>query len=117
MYALCKSGNGIPRFTTQSLFRCSHDEAEFFHLAFVFRAAFHDINPCGVNAGVTEEVSQFCYILLRPVEGHGEQMAEIMREHLPGVHASRRAQSLKLFPDVGAVQGLSVSRHEQQART
>ena len=68
MYVFHKSGNGLLRFTTQSLFRCSYDETEFFYPAFVFRAALHNIYPRGVDAGVTEKVGQFCYILLRPVE-------------------------------------------------
>ena len=61
---------------------------------------------------MTEEVSQFRYIFLHPVEGHSEQVAKVIWEHFPGIHMSRRAQSLKFPPDVGALHGLSASRHE-----
>ena len=96
---------------TEGLFCCcSDDKAELFHLTLVFLAALHNINSCGVDTGMTEKVSQFCYIFLRPVERHGEQAAKIVREHFPAVYARLRAQPLKLLPDVGAVQRLSVCK-------
>ena len=98
-----------PISATEPLFRCSYDEAELFHLPLVLRATFHDINAGGVDAGVTEDVSQFRYILLHPVERHGEEVAEVMRKNLAAAHAGGVAQPLKLLPDVGAVQRLSVS--------
>ena len=87
----------------------SYDEAEEFYLTLMLRAALHDINSRGINAGVTQQVRQFRYVLLHPVERHGEQVAEVMGKYLASVDAGGFAQSLKLLPDVGAVQGLSGS--------
>ena len=61
---------------------------------------------------MTEKVGQLRYVLLHPVERHGKEMAEVMREDLTTIHAGGFAQPLKLFPDVGAVQGLSVPSDE-----
>ena len=95
-------------YTTEPLFRYSDDKAELFQLPLMLRAALHDINSRGVDAGVSEQVGQLCDVFLHPVERDGEQVAEVMGEHLAAVYARVVAQSLKLLPDVGAVQGLSV---------
>ena len=78
----------------------------------MLRAALHDINPRGVNAGMTEQVCQFRYVLLRPVERDGKQMPEVMGKDLAAVYAGVVAQALQFPPDVGAVQRLSVSGDE-----
>ena len=59
----------FPLLATEPLFRYSRDKAELFHPAFAFRAALHNINPHGVNAGVTENVRQFRYIFFHPAIG------------------------------------------------
>ena len=63
-----------------------YDKAKLFYPAFVFLAALHNINSCGVDTGMTEKVSQFCYIPFHPIECHGEQVAKIVRKHFAAVY-------------------------------
>ena len=59
-----------------------------------------DINPRGVDTAVTENVRELCDVLLQPVKGAGEQVAQIVRKHLVGVDVRVFAERLHLPPDI-----------------
>ena len=50
----------------------------------VFKTRFHRVDASGFDAGMAENICQFCQILLLPVEGHGKQMPKVMGKNLFG---------------------------------
>ena len=93
----------------------SYDEAEEFYLTLMLRAALHDINPRGINAGVTQQVRQFRYVFPLTVKRHGEQMPEVVRKHFTRVYAGGGTESPQGFPDVAPVHGLAAFCHEYRS--
>ena len=89
-----------------------YDKAQAFHLAFVFRAALHNIDTGRIDAGVAKEVSQLCYVLFQLVEGNGEQVPEIMRKNFTRLHTGGGTQFPHFLPDIGTVQGLAILCNE-----
>ena len=65
-----------------------------------------------LDAGMAEQVGQAHDVLLLPVEREGEEMAQVVREHLLRGDARGRAQPLHHTPDVGAVERIAVLRDE-----
>ncbi len=55
-----------------SFFSSSYHKPHSFHLPLVLSAAFHNIDPRSVDAGVTEQICQLCDILFHAVKGLGE---------------------------------------------
>ena len=72
-------------------------------------AGAHNIDPCGVNATVPQDVRQFGDVLFNTIEGPGEQLAQIVGKHLAGLHTRCFAELFHIRPDVAPVQGLSVT--------
>lgn len=83
-------------------------------LAGMNRPALHGVDACGVDAGVTQDVRQPGQVALYGVIRSGEQMAEIVGEHLGRLHSSAFAQAFHVPPDVGAVKGPPRPRHEHR---
>ena len=59
-----------------------HHKPQLLDFAAVLRARGHDVNAGGVDAAVTQDVGQLGYVLLDPIERAGEQLPQIVREHL-----------------------------------
>ena len=53
-----------------------------FHPAAVLCASGDDVNSCGVNTVVTENVGKLGNVLFDSVKHTGEQVAQIVRKHL-----------------------------------
>ena len=73
-----------------------------FHTATVFGAGGDNIDSCGVNAAVSENVGKLGNILLNAVKHTGEQVAEVVRKHLLRVDLCLDAQSFHFPPDIRA---------------
>ena len=77
-------------------------------------STLHGVDACGVDAGVAENVRQPGQVTLYGVIRSGEQVAEIVGEHLGRLHSSAFAQAFHIPPDVGAVKGPPRPRHEHR---
>ena len=53
----------------------------------MLRAAGDKIDAGGFDGTVPQHIRQLCNILARPVKRRGEQMAQIVGEHLGRLHA------------------------------
>ena len=71
----------------------SEDQAQSLHLARVFRAALHDIDPCCLHAGVAQEVRQLCDVLLQGIKRPGEEVAEVVGKDPLGLHPRLGAEA------------------------
>ena len=58
----------------------------------------HNIDSCGIDAAVTQNVCQLRNILLNAVEGPGEQFPQIMGKYFGGIHLRGLTQPLHLGP-------------------
>ena len=74
-----------------------------------------DINPCGVDTGMPENIGQLGDILFDAVKGSGEQMAQVMGEDLLRRDLCLLAKCFHLPPDIMAADGFSVSRYKHRA--
>ena len=72
----------------------------------------HNIDSCGIDAAVTQNVCQLRNILLNAVEGPGEQFPQIMGKYFGGIHLRGLTQPLHLGPDIAAVQGVAIAGDE-----
>ena len=68
--------------------------------------ALHGINPRSIHAAVPQDVSQPDDILLQRVVRPGEQVPQIVGEHLALRHPGILAQCFHFMPDIAPVQGL-----------
>ena len=48
----------------------------------VFKISGHDINPCGIDAAMAENISQFGDVFLNAVKGAGKKFAQVVGEYL-----------------------------------
>ena len=78
----------------------------------MFRAGGHDIDPCGINIGMAEDVCQFGDVLFNRVEGSRKQMTKVMRKDLLGRDSGALAEFLHFPPDVTAIDGVPVTGYE-----
>ena len=79
------------------------------------KAALGGVNAGGVDAGVAQNIRQPGQVLFQRVVRPGEQVAQVVGEHLARLHSGALAQPLHIPPDVGAVHGLSRPRHEHRS--
>ena len=59
-----------------------YNQAHIFHFALMLGGGSNDIDACGVDARMTENVSELGNILFNTVKGTGKQVSKIMRKHL-----------------------------------
>lgn len=52
-----------------------HHKPQSLNFSAVLGAGGHDVNACGVDAAVAQNISQLCNVLLDAVEGSGKQLA------------------------------------------
>ena len=84
-------------------------QPQFFQLPRVFRAGGHEVNPCGVDGGVSQHVRQLGDVPADLIEQRGEQMPEVVGENLGGLHPGFGAQRFHFPPDLAAGDRLSAS--------
>ena len=85
------------------------DQPQPVQLPLVLRPGGEEVEAGGLDAAVAQHVRQLYNILAGPVEGRGEQVPQIVGEHLGGLHPRRPAQALHLRPDLGPGQTFSAS--------
>ena len=73
----------------------------------VFSAGCLCINPCCIDAAVSQYVSQFYNIFLNPIKTLCKQMAQVMRKYLVFLNICLPAKFLHLPPNIAAVNHLS----------
>ena len=94
---------------------CLYHQSHILHSLAVFRAGGDDINPRGIDAAVAEDIGELGDVLFQPVKRTGEQMPEIMREHLAGIDVRVPAQRFHLPPDIRAADGLAAAGDKDRA--
>ena len=88
----------LPPFSVAILYYQPH----IFHTLTVFIAGGNDINSCGVDTAVTENIGKLGNILFNPVKHPCEQMTKVMWEHFLRIYACLLTKPFHLPPDVGA---------------
>ena len=82
-------------------------QTQLFHLVAVLCAGGHDVDARRVDAAVTENICQFCNILLHTIESPGKEFPQIVGKHLSRRYSRRFTQCLHIPPDIAPVQGIS----------
>ena len=103
---ICKdlcSSSILPRNNNSVVF-ILHHEAHLLQLLPMGLAGLHGIDPGRIQAGVPQNIRQPDDILLQGVIGPGEQVPQVVREHLSLRHAGLPAQRFHLMPDIASVQ-------------
>ena len=83
----------------------------------VFASAGEQIDSRGLHAGMPEQVRQPCNISAHPVEAPGEEMPQVVREHLGGLDLRRSAQRFHFRPDLFSGQTFSASGEKQDRKS
>ena len=73
----------------------------------VLCAGGHDVDARRVDAAVTENICQFCNILLHTIESPGKEFPQIVGKHLVRIYVCLRTQPLHGRPDIAAVHRLA----------
>ena len=93
---------------TRRLFYQSH----ILHSPSVLRARRNDVQPCGVDAAVTEHIGELRDILIHFIEHPRKQMSEIVREHLIRAYARVGTDRFHIPPDVCPINGKPAPRNK-----
>ena len=64
-----------------------HHKSQSLDLSAVFGAGGHNIDPCGINAAVSQNIRQLCNVLLDAIKGSGKELAQIVGKNLGRVDA------------------------------
>ena len=102
-------------YPVRGIFFSLEEKVQFIQFSPPGRAGLEGVDPGGVHAGVAKNVRQAGQVPLHLVESPGEEMAEAVREDLPGGDLGLPAQRLHLPPEVGAVQGLAAPGDQHRA--
>ena len=78
----------------------------------MLRSGGDDINAGRIDAAVSENIRKLGNILFDAVKDTGEQVPQVMGEHLLRVDIRLRTQGFHLPPDVGAADGLTCAGHK-----
>ena len=70
----------------------------------MFRPSGDKVDAGGLNAGVPQNIRQLYYIPAGPIEQRGEQVPEIVREHLALFHSRFGTDGFHLGPDLASAQ-------------
>ena len=82
-------------------------QTQLFHLVAVLCAGGHDVDARRVDAAVTENICQFCNILLHTIESPGKEFPQSVGKHLVRIYVCLRTQPLHGRPDIAAVHRLA----------
>ena len=63
-------------------FLCSYKKSQTINLLFLFFTAHHRIDPCRIDAGMSQQVRQMTDISFYFIIGKSKQMPEVMRRYL-----------------------------------
>ena len=73
----------------------------------MLRARGHQVDPGGLDAAVAQQVGELDDVPAGPIKHRGEQVPQIVREHLSGLHTGVLAETFHLRPDLPAAQFFS----------
>ena len=83
-----------------------------FHTLTVFISGGDNINSCGVDATVAENVCELGNILFDSVKCSSEQVTQIMRKHLLRIYSRLLTKAFHFTPNVGSAHRLAASSDE-----
>ena len=92
-------------------------QVHIFHTLTVFIASGDNINSCGVDAAVTENVSELGNILFDTIEGSCEKVAQIMGKYLLWIYPCLLTKAFHFTPNVGSAHWLAISSYEYRTRS
>ena len=81
----------------------------------MFSAGAYNINACGVNATVTENICQLGDVFLNTIECSGKEFSQIVRKNLAGFYVCCFTKFLHVRPDVASVQRVTVASNKNGA--
>ena len=90
-------------------------QTQLFHLVAVLCAGGHDVDARRVDAAVTENICQFCNILLHTIESPGKELPQIVGKHLAGFYSGCLAEGFHLRPNIAPVQRLPVPGNKDRS--
>ena len=91
-------------------------QPHIFHTLMVFVAGRDNINSCGVDATVAENVCELGNVLFYAVECSCKQVAQIMRKHLLRIYSCLHAKTFHFSPNVGSTHRFATSGYEDRTR-
>ena len=80
----------------------------------MFCAGGHNLNPCGIDAAMAQNVRQLGNIFFNAVKGAGKEFAQIMGKYFAGFYSGDLAEPFHLCPDIAAVDRLSIPGDENR---
>ena len=78
----------------------------------MLRTGGDDVDACGVDAAVAEDVGELGDVLFHVIEHAGKQVPQIVRKDLFGIDVCRLAQCFHFAPDVRSADRLSRAGHK-----
>lgn len=76
-----------------------------------------NINSCGVDTAVSENVCELGNILFDAVKGTCEKVAQIMGEHFLRIYTRLHTKIFHFTPNVGSAHRLAISGYEDRTRS
>ena len=83
-----------------------------FHAFAVFVSSCDDVDACGVDAAVAEDVGELGDVFFEAVKGAGEEVSEVVWGYFVRVDIGFFAKVFHFAPDVGAANGFPISCDE-----
>ena len=75
----------------------------------MFIAGGNNVNSCGVDTAVAENIGEFCDILFNAVKYSREEMAQVVRKYFLWIYPRLLAQRFHFTPNIGAAYWLACS--------
>ena len=69
----------------------------------MFGAGGHNVDTCGVDGAVTQDVGKLGDVLFDAVKGSSKELAQVMGKHLAWLYSCGLAQFLHCRPDVTSI--------------
>lgn len=91
-------------------------QPHIFHTLTVFVTGSDNINSCGIDTAMTENISEFGNVLFYAVECSCEQVAQIMGKHLLRIYPCLIAKAFHFTPNVSSAHRLATSCYENSTR-
>ena len=82
----------------------------------MFIAGGDNINSCGVDTAVSENIGELGNIFFDTVKGTCEQVTKIMGKHLLWIYPRLLTKAFHFTPNVGSAHWLAASSYEYSAR-
>ena len=94
----------------------SNHQTHFLHAMTMLHSRGHDVDACGFDAAVPEDIGELGDILFDVIKRACKEMAQVVRKHLFRVNLRAFAQRFHIPPNVGAAQWLSACRNKDRSR-